>query len=58
MVFRNLMDFGKVRHFLEEVYDEFREMLEHAEAMSAIVCRTLLDNVVHPGLKKKAKSVS
>lgn len=52
-MFRNLMDFWKGRHFLEEVYADFREMLEHAEEMFAMVCRTLLDNVNQPGLKQK-----
>ena len=34
-MFRNLMDFWKGRHFLEEVYAEFRRMLGHAEEMFA-----------------------
>jgi len=52
-MFRNLMDFWKGRHFLEEVYAEFREMLEHAEEMFATVCRALLDNIDQPGLKQE-----
>jgi len=38
-MFKNLRSFWKGRHFLDEVYGEFREMLEGAERMFGMVCR-------------------
>jgi phosphate uptake regulator len=43
-MFKDLRSFWKGRHFLDEVYGEFREMLEGAERMFVMVCRALLQN--------------
>jgi len=43
-MFKNLRSFWKGRHFLDEVYGEFREMLEGAERMFGMVCCALLEN--------------
>lgn len=43
-MFKNLRSFWKGRHFLEEVYSEFREMLEGTQRMFEMVCRALLQN--------------
>ena len=44
LMFKDLRSFWKGRHFLDEVYAEFREMLEGAECMFGMVCRGLLQN--------------
>ena len=52
-MFKNLRSFWQGRHFLDEVYGEFREMLEGAENMFGMVCRALLHNENEPGLGQK-----
>ena len=43
-MFKDLRSFWKGRHFLDEVYGEFKEMLEGAEHMFGMVCRALLQS--------------
>ena len=52
-MFKNLRSFWQGRHFLDEVYGEFREMLEGAENMFWMVCHVLLHNANEPGPKQK-----
>ena len=52
-MFKNLRGFWKGRLFLDEVYGEFREMLEGAERMFGMVCRALLQNSGEAGLEQK-----
>ena len=52
-MFKNLRSFWKGRHFLDEVYNEFREMLEGAERMFEMVCRALLQNADEANLGQK-----
>ncbi len=52
-MFKNLWSFWKGRHFLDEVYGEFREMLEGAERMFGMVCRALLQNADEANLGQK-----
>jgi len=52
-MFRNLLSFWKGRNFLDEVYNEFREMLENSDRMFVMVCDALLHNVNEPDLTKK-----
>ena len=52
-MFKNLKSFWQGRHFLDEVYGEFREMLEGAENMFGIVCHALLHNANGPDLGQK-----
>lgn len=52
-MFRNLLSFWKGRHFLDEVYNEFREMLDDADRMFVMVCDALLHNVKEPNLTQK-----
>ncbi|UCF14904.1 MAG: PhoU domain-containing protein [Phycisphaerales bacterium] len=52
-MFRNLLSFWKGRHFLDEVYNEFRQMLEDAERMFVMVCDALLRNSNKPDLMQK-----
>ena len=52
-MFKNLRSFWKGRHFLDEVYGEFREMLEGAERMFGMVCRALLQNADEANLGQK-----
>ncbi|MBN2314278.1 MAG: hypothetical protein JXM79_10135 [Sedimentisphaerales bacterium] len=52
-MFKNLRSFWKGRHFLDEVYSEFREMLEGAERMFEVVCRVLLENADEANLGQK-----
>lgn len=52
-MFKDLWSFWKGRHFLDELYSEFREMLEGAESMFEMVCRALLENVDEANLGQK-----
>ncbi|NIP22770.1 MAG: hypothetical protein GWN67_02170 [Phycisphaerae bacterium] len=52
-MFKNLLNFWKGKDFLAQVFSEFNEMLEDTKRMYEMVCKTLLDNVEEPDLKKK-----
>ena len=52
-MFKNLRSFWKSRDFLDEVYNEFREMLEGAERMFERVRRALLQNTDEANLGQK-----
>ncbi len=54
-MFNNLLGFWKGKHFLDEVYGEFKEMLDGAEAMFRMVCSLLLDGVGEGDLKQKVR---
>lgn len=52
-MFKNLLSFWKGKDFLAQVFSEFNEMLDDTKRMYEMVCKTLLDNVEEPDLKKK-----
>ena len=52
-MFKNLLNFWKGKDFLAQVFSEFNEMLDDTKRMYEMVCKTLLDNVEEPDLKKK-----
>ena len=52
-MFRNLMSFWKGRNFLDEVYNDFRQMLDGADRMFVMVSDALLHNVSEPDLTQK-----
>jgi len=52
-MFKNLLNFWKGKDFLAQVFSEFNEMLDDTKRMYEMVCKTLLDNVQEPDLKKK-----
>ncbi len=52
-MFKNLLSFWKGKDFLAQVFSEFNEMLDDTKSMYEMVCKTLLDNVKEPDLKKK-----
>jgi len=52
-MFKNMRSFWKGRHFLDEVYGEFKEMLEGAERMFGMVCHALLQNADEENLGQK-----
>lgn len=51
-MFKNLLSFWKGKDFLAQVFSEFNEMLDDTKRMYEMVCKTLLDNVEEPDLKK------
>lgn len=52
-MFKNLLSFWKGKDFLAQVFSEFNKMLDDTKCMYEMVCKTLLDNVEEPDLKKK-----
>jgi phosphate uptake regulator len=52
-MFRNLLQFWKGKNFLNQVLDEFKDMLDDSQIMFDAVCRKLIDNQAEPGLKEK-----
>jgi len=52
-MFKNLLSFWKGKDFLTQVFSEFNQMLDDTKCMYEMVCKTLLDNIEEPGLKKK-----
>ena len=56
-MFKNILGFYKGKHFLTQVLEEFKDMLDNAECMYKLVCGTLLDNVQQPDLKDKIHEI-
>lgn len=52
-MFKNLLSFWKGKDFLTQVFSEFNKMLDDTKCMYEMVCKTLLDNIEEPDLKKK-----
>ena len=52
-MFKNLLSFWKGKDFLTQVFSEFNKMLDDTRCMYEMVCKTLLDNIEEPDLKKK-----
>jgi len=52
-MFKNLLSFWKGKDFLEQVFEEFKVMLDDSEFMFRTVCANLLDNVEEARLKEK-----
>lgn len=52
-MFKNLLSFWKARDFLQEVLDDFANMMEETHAMFKNVCDLLLRNKTCDGLKDK-----
>ncbi len=56
-MFKNLLSFWKGRHFLDQVFTEFKEMLDDTEQMFTMVTKRLIDNVQQPDLKQRIYSI-
>jgi len=56
-MFKNLLSFWKGKDFLAQVFEEFKNMLDDAEAMFTAVCARLLDNADEPGLKDRIYAI-
>ena len=56
-MFKNLLSFWKGKDFLAQVFEEFKNMLDDAEAMFTAVCARLLDNVDEPDLKQRIYAI-
>lgn len=56
-MFKNLLGFWKGRQFLDQVFGEFKEMLDDTEHMFTVVCDRLINNVDKPGLKQSIYDV-
>lgn len=52
-MFKNLLQFWKGKDFLNQVLEEFKNMLDDSQIMFESVCKKLLDNKEEPGLKDK-----
>lgn len=56
-MFKNLLQFWKGKDFLNQVLEEFKNMLDDAQIMFDSVCRRLIDNKEEPGLKDKVYGI-
>ncbi|MFH1519322.1 MAG: PhoU domain-containing protein [Candidatus Omnitrophota bacterium] len=56
-MFKNLLHFWKGKDFLNQVLEEFKNMLDDTQIMFDFVCRKLIDNQEEPGLKSKVYSI-
>ena len=56
-MFKNLLQFWKGKDFLNQVLEEFKNMLDDAQIMFDSVCRRLIDDNEEPGLKEKVYSI-
>ncbi len=52
-MFKNLLQFWKGKDFLNQVLDEFKNMLDESQVMFNSVCRKLIEHKEEPGLKDK-----
>jgi phosphate uptake regulator len=52
-MFKNLLQFWKGKDFLNQVLEDFKNMLDDTEEMFRSVCRKLIDNVEEEGLEEK-----
>lgn len=52
-MFKNLLQFWKGKDFLNQVLEEFKNMLDDAQIMFDSVCKKLIDNQKEPNLKDK-----
>ena len=56
-MFDTLLSFWRGKDFLTQVLGDFKQMLDHAENMFAMVSQALLDNKAEPDLREKVYSV-
>jgi len=56
-MFKNLLQFWKGKDFLNQVFDDFRKMLDDAENMFSSVCKKLIHKQEVPDLKNKIYAV-
>lgn len=52
-MFKNLLHFWKGKDFLNQVLEEFKNMLDDSQIMFDSVCKKLINNEESPGLKDK-----
>lgn len=52
-MFKNLLQFWKGKDFLNQVLEDFKNMLEDSEIMFDAVCRRLIENKEEHGLEEK-----
>ena len=56
-MFKNLLQFWKGKDFLNQVLEEFKNMLDDAQIMFNAVCAKLLDNIEEEGLREKIYAI-
>ncbi|MBN3041017.1 MAG: hypothetical protein JW867_07800 [Candidatus Omnitrophica bacterium] len=56
-MFKNLLQFWKGKDFLNQVLEEFKNMLDDCQIMFNTVCAKLIDNVEEEGLRDKIYSI-
>ncbi len=56
-MFKNLLQFWRGKDFLNQVLEEFKNMLDDTQIMFDSVCRKLIDNQEAPGLKDRVYNI-